>query len=183
MWLLCVFNNCNKNNVFVNQYRIEVRDRGRWGGIWKAPVSYSFVSTSDQQTQIILTQKFDSWSYSSSGESIGKRMPYIDTCTSHPHGLLMTKAKDTYKWWGTMAMNASSSYKSLFGPCPWIHGVGKENIVGLGLYWLRENHTGRCNSMYIDFLTLAVKFKRTTISTTTCLYVQKEVSPDQQLSS
>ena len=48
---------------------------GRWGGIWKAPRSYSFVKTDNSQTGVQLTKKFDEWDYAWYG--LQKRMPWL----------------------------------------------------------------------------------------------------------
>ncbi len=48
---------CFKNR----QYRLEATQRGRWGGIFQVPRAYSFVSTSNLQTDVRLLLKFDSW--------------------------------------------------------------------------------------------------------------------------
>jgi hypothetical protein len=48
---------------------------GRWGGIWKAPRSYSFTATNNKQTQVERIEQFDKWKYEDFG--IEKRMPWI----------------------------------------------------------------------------------------------------------
>lgn len=48
---------------------------GRWGGIWKAPRSYSFVNNDNSQTGVELTKKFDKWEYSWYG--LQKTMPWL----------------------------------------------------------------------------------------------------------
>lgn len=52
-----------------------IKFSGRWGGIWKAPRSYSFVKTDNSQTGVRLTKKFDEWGYSWYG--LKKRMPWL----------------------------------------------------------------------------------------------------------
>ena len=38
--------------------------RGRWGGIWSAPRSYSFTHELTNQTDVQLVTRFDNWKYS-----------------------------------------------------------------------------------------------------------------------
>ena len=46
---------------------------GRWGGIWKAPRSYSFVNTDNSQTGVELTKMFDKWDW----YGLQKTMPWL----------------------------------------------------------------------------------------------------------
>ena len=53
---------------------IDANERGNWGGIWSAPIEYSFVSDS-HQSDITLTTQFGSWSYN--GNGVEQNMPHL----------------------------------------------------------------------------------------------------------
>ena len=65
--------------------------KGRWGGIWQANKDYSFLATTNQQTNVKLITKFDDWQYSDNG--IEQRMPWIS-------GARLTTSKSAVRhWW------------------------------------------------------------------------------------
>ena len=67
---------------------------GRWGGIWEAQRAYTFTAKNNQQTDVVLTKKFDNWDYSNSG--IEQRMPWIADAR-------LTTSENAYSnWWGTI---------------------------------------------------------------------------------
>ena len=68
--------------------------KGRWGGIWQANKDYSFLATTNQQTNVKLITKFDDWQYSDNG--IEQRMPWIS-------GARLTTSKSAVRhWWGSV---------------------------------------------------------------------------------
>lgn len=80
---------------------------GRWGGIWRAPSSYSFVATDNSQTNVELLQRFDNWIYEDYG--IEKRMPWING------SMLTTSIKTDHKLsFGSIAGNTLLLYCSFF---------------------------------------------------------------------
>ena len=97
-------------NIFL-QYRIEATSRGRYGGVWSAPIHYSLVSESPSQTNVTLLHKFDNWIYNEEG-SIAKRLPWLDRGYAHP--ILTMHPESTY-WWGTLGNLLSSIFCQL---CP-----------------------------------------------------------------
>lgn len=78
-------------------YRFEAQTLGRYGATFTANAAYSFVSTSNENTNITLNEKFDTWSYANSG--IEERMPWY---ASGGHGLLTTSTSPTDMWWGSL---------------------------------------------------------------------------------
>lgn len=118
------------------QYRIEANGRGQWGGIWQAPVSYTFTSTDKLQTDVTLTTKFGPWKYQGGG--IEKRMPWINLGSKVAVAALLT-TDGTGGWWGTLMMknSAPTSTKKAYNLGPWIHP--QQPKLNKLFYWLREN--------------------------------------------
>jgi hypothetical protein len=116
------------------EYRIEASERGRYGGIWSAPSSYSFVKTDNSQTNVEMTTQFDSYTYPSD-EGIEKRMPWAD-----PGGCAGLTTSDGRSggcnmWWGTMVT------KSGWGTAgPWLGDAMQSPPVFW--YWVREAAPG-----------------------------------------
>ena len=110
------------------EYRLEANAHGRWGGIWSAPASYSFVHTSNSQTSVTRTTAFDSYTYPHN-DGIEQRMPWFPNCNGA--GLLTTSASCNSAWWGTI-ISGSGSYD----PAPYIHP--QASTPGIIWYWLRE---------------------------------------------
>jgi hypothetical protein len=111
------------------QYMLDAYERGRFGGIWTAPQSYSFVYTANTQTDITLDIKFGTWNYNDS--SIEQYMPWRSTSS----GLLTTSSNPGGQWWGTLITNGG------WDPAPWINGdCGAEGCMpapGIIWYWVR----------------------------------------------
>ena len=65
------------NSTSVDRILIEVSHDflGRWGGIWAAPITYKFDTSSSSQTKLKLIKKFDNWTLGS--DAIANRMPHI----------------------------------------------------------------------------------------------------------
>ena len=63
------------------QYMIDAGSRRSHGGIWTANSTYSFVSTSNTQTNLTLNTKFGTWNYVGSNNGMAQRMPWRSTTT------------------------------------------------------------------------------------------------------
>ncbi|KAF0295229.1 hypothetical protein FJT64_000668 [Amphibalanus amphitrite] len=114
-------------------YRIEAQaqaGRRRWGGVWFAPRSYSFVHETSSQTDVSIVRMFNNWAYKNRG--IEKRMPWLNTGGLQP-GVLTTSASPNSNWWGTLVTyETTTSYQH----SPWIHPEAPQS--GTVLYWVRE---------------------------------------------
>ena len=113
-------------------YRIEAQaeqGRRRWGGIWLAPRSYSFVHESPSQTDVSRAAMFDKWDYQDIG--IEKRMPWLNLGPGA--SVLTTSASALTQWYGTLVTHETiKDYKF----SPWIHQKALHS--GKILYWIRE---------------------------------------------
>ena len=78
-------------------YRFEAQTLGRYGATFTANSAYSFVSTSNGNTNITRDTVFDGWSYADNG--IEARMPWY---SSGGYGLLTTSGSSTGMWWGSL---------------------------------------------------------------------------------
>jgi len=78
-------------------YRIEADELGSWGATFTANGDYSFVSTSNLNTNVTRNEIFDSWNYWDNG--LEERMPWYDPLG---HGTLTTSESSTNQWWGTL---------------------------------------------------------------------------------
>ncbi|MEY4616580.1 MAG: hypothetical protein RJB66_1540 [Pseudomonadota bacterium] len=92
------------------QYRIEANASRRWGGVWTAPQSYSFTSTSNGKTSITINTQYDNWTYNDSG--IEARMPFV--CGAGEAAALTTSYYCSSSWWGTLAASSTG-----YNPAPW----------------------------------------------------------------
>jgi len=108
------------------QYRIEVQSFGESGGIWTANQPYSFVSTSNLNTDITLNEKFGSWEYAGAG--IEERMPYL---VDSPQALITTSTLPSEQWWGTLVQ--ADQWESAVVPWIWM-GLDEPSYVW---YWVR----------------------------------------------
>jgi hypothetical protein len=106
------------------QYMIDATTRGSWGGIWTANDSYSFTSSSNNNTNITLNTKFGTWNYCDDG--IEERMPYY----SNSSGIVTTSADPNGSWWGTLVTNGG------WNPVPWTACDGNAH-PGIIWYWVR----------------------------------------------
>jgi uncharacterized protein (TIGR02145 family) len=105
------------------QYMIDAYQRGRWGAIWTANGTYSFVNTDNTQTNITINTKFDTWDYTDTG--VEQHMPwYSNNC-----GVLTTSEDPSNQWWGTLISQCGWS------PVPWMSA----EMPGPGIiwYWVR----------------------------------------------
>jgi hypothetical protein len=116
------------------QYMIDAGSRRSFGGIWTANATYSFLSTSNANTNISLNTKFGNWNYVSNNNGIAERMPFRTT-TAGAGTAYLTLSSGTGNWWGTMISNNSS-----YAPSPWISDAGGGTVnysPGIIWYWVR----------------------------------------------
>ena len=117
------------------QYMMDAYARKSYGGIWTANASYSFISSSNTNSNITINTKFGlngsigTWTYAGSG--IEQLMPYYSNCS----GLLTTSTACNSDWWGTLVTAGG------WAPAPWIaNGCGTEGCMqgpGIIWYWVR----------------------------------------------
>jgi len=108
------------------QYRIEAQTIGEAGGIWTANQAYSFVSSSNANTNITLNTKFGDWEYSDNG--IEERMPYL---ANSAQALITTSTDVNGQWWGTLVQ--ADAWGGAVAP--WIEaGVATPSTLW---YWVR----------------------------------------------
>ncbi|XP_074614387.1 uncharacterized protein LOC141874129 [Acropora palmata] len=120
------------------QYRIEADKKTRWGGIWEAPRDYSFLSTSDKQTEVKLINKFDLWD--ESGNNLSKRMPRLGLTND----LLLSSASVADDISGTLVYNKFSKDSPIYL---------KENpFPTVVRYWMREGARLSCNDLKVHGL-------------------------------
>ncbi len=117
------------------QYMIDASNRKSFGGIWTAKGNYSFISTSNTQTDIELNTKFGSWIYDTE-QGISKRMPWHSTNAGAGYGSFTTD-DGTLNWWGTLISKSIS-----YSPTPWISsaatgGSASSANPGIIWYWVR----------------------------------------------
>lgn len=98
---------------------IEAGERGELGGIWTVNTNYSFISTSNTNTNITLNKKFGNWIYDDKG--IEARMPWITTQNSSNGAWLTTSTYFDSEWWGTLIANTDLSMNG-WKPIPWMCG-------------------------------------------------------------
>lgn len=113
------------------KYRLEANERGRWGGVWTAPISYSFVSQHNRQTNVTLVKKFDDWEYDWR-DSLERRMPWL----GERKGLLTTSTHADYSNWGSIISETKE-----YNPAPWIY----YKMANPGVIWYWVNEDDNCN--------------------------------------
>ena len=116
------------------QYMIDAGSRNSFGGIWTANSTYSFVSTSNGQTNLTENKKFGTWNYVGSNNGMALRMPWRSTTAGGGNGVL-TLSDGTGNWWGTLI-----SLDSYYSPAPWISDAGggtANQQPGIIWYWVR----------------------------------------------
>ncbi|XP_031555969.1 uncharacterized protein LOC116292757 [Actinia tenebrosa] len=110
------------------QYRLEANERMVYGGIWSAPQTYSFTSTSGNLTGLTEVEKFPpSWEYGPT--ALGNRLPWLPQDDEYAY--LTTSDRVGKEWYGTIVAK-----KRQFKPAPWI--MGKLDNPGLIWYWMKE---------------------------------------------
>jgi hypothetical protein len=113
------------------QYMIDSYARNTYGGIWTANAAYSFISTSNANTNITLNINYGGWSYNTTNDGISERMPWYGYVGSNTGFYSLSSGSGS--WWGTLI--ASNSY---YSPAPWIGTLGG-NAANPGIiwYWVR----------------------------------------------
>lgn len=117
------------------QYMIDAASRKNHGGIWTANGNYSFLSTSNAQTNVTLNTEFGNWSYVADNNGMAERMPWRSTTVGSGNGFL-TLSNGTGNWWGTLVSSSAS-----YSPSPWISDPGTGGTAspnpGIIWYWVR----------------------------------------------
>jgi hypothetical protein len=113
------------------QYMIDAYSRGSYGGIWTANAAYSFVSTSNANTNITNNTNWGGWAYNTNNDGISQRMPYYGYVGANTG--FYSLASGTGNWWGTMIAN-----NQYYAPAPWIGTLGGYAAnPGIIWYWVR----------------------------------------------
>jgi hypothetical protein len=120
-----------KKNTSGFQYMIDSYARNSYGGIWTANAAYSFISTSNTNTNITLNTNYGGWSYDSNNDGISLRMPWHGYVGSNTGFYSLSSGSGN--WWGTLIANNVS-----YSPAPWIGTLGG-NAANPGIiwYWVR----------------------------------------------
>lgn len=113
------------------QYMIDAYTRNSYGGIWTANAAYSFISTSNANTNITLNTNYGGWSYNTNNDGVSERMPrygYVGSNTG-----FYSLASGSGNWWGTLIANNQT-----YAPAPWIGTLGGYAAnPGIIWYWVR----------------------------------------------
>ncbi|MCZ2477771.1 LamG domain-containing protein [Aquirufa antheringensis] len=113
------------------QYMIDSYQRNRYGGIWTANAAYSFVSTSNANTNITLNTNYGGWSYNTTNDGVSERMPWYGYVGSNTGFLGLSSGSGN--WWGTLV-----AYNASYAPAPWIGTLGGYAAnPGIIWYWVR----------------------------------------------
>jgi hypothetical protein len=113
------------------QYMIDAYARNSYGGIWTANAAYSFVSTSNANTNITLNTNYGGWTYNTNNDGVSERMPWYGYVGSNTG--FYTLASGTGNWWGTLIAN-----NQYYTPAPWIGTLGgNASNPGIIWYWVR----------------------------------------------
>ncbi|KAK3726269.1 hypothetical protein QZH41_003046 [Actinostola sp. cb2023] len=114
------------------QYRIEADGASQYGGIFNAPKSYSFTSTTNQQNNIKLVKNFNNIDTKS---NLASRMPRLGLTAD----ILLSTASTTNDASGSIIYNgASRVYLPNVKPNP-----------GVVRYWMREGTRRSCNDIKV----------------------------------
>ncbi|MHA8096957.1 fibrinogen-like YCDxxxxGGGW domain-containing protein [Aquirufa antheringensis] len=116
------------------QYMIDAGSRRNFGGIWTANSAYSFISTSNGNTNITEDVKYGTWNYVADNNGMALRMPWRSQNAGSGAGFL-TLSSGTGNWWGTLVSN-----NSYYNPAPWISDAGggtANQNPGIIWYWVR----------------------------------------------
>jgi len=109
------------------RYRIDAVSFGRWGGVWEAPYTNTFVATSQQNNATNLEQ-YDAWTIDTALDSttaLTNVMPWIGNSSQ-----LLSTWGGAGNWYGTLA-TASTTW----GPAPYI---SPEKVApGVIWYWAK----------------------------------------------
>ena len=109
------------------QYMMEASARNRWGGIWTANDAYTFVSTTNVQTNVTRNTSWDTYIYDiNDSNSIQPRMPWRTTANT----AFLTTDNGSGNWWGTL-VTSNPNYVT----APWID-VSNQTPSKI-YYWVR----------------------------------------------
>lgn len=114
------------------QYMMDANSRRHWGGIFRAPSSYSFLETNSHQTNVQLIRKFNNWEYSW-WKSLNPRMPWFDATGTHSMALLTTSSSPTSYPSGSIIWGGVDRH-----PADWIWDGGMRD-PGVIWYWVNED--------------------------------------------
>jgi len=96
------------------QYMIEANARNSWGGIWTVNDSYTFIATTNVQTNITRNTTWNTYAYDlNNSNSIQPRMPWRTTVSS----AYLTTDDGGGNWWGTLVTDNLN-----YVTAPWIDG-------------------------------------------------------------
>ncbi|MDU0808302.1 fibrinogen-like YCDxxxxGGGW domain-containing protein [Aquirufa regiilacus] len=113
------------------QYMIDAYARNSYGGIWTANAAYSFISTSNANTNITLNANYGGWTYNSANDGISQRMPWHGYVGANTGFLGLSSGSGN--WWGTLVAN-----NQYYAPAPWIGTIGGTGASpGIIWYWVR----------------------------------------------
>jgi prepilin-type N-terminal cleavage/methylation domain-containing protein len=116
-----------KSNISGNlQYRIDAVSLGRWGGVWQAPFTNTFIGTTmvNNATNI---QQYDTWTIDTtpaSTSALSNVMPWISSA------FLLTTYGGAGNWYGTMATSTAG-----YSPAPYISPEMPN--PGIIWYWVK----------------------------------------------
>jgi hypothetical protein len=109
--------------------------RNSFGGIFTANQAYSFVSTSNAQTDITNTTKFGSWNYTTNNNGFAQRMPFRSSTAGSGTGFYINSS-GSGNWWATLISNNVN-----YSPAPWLSDAGGGTSTnpspGIIWYWVR----------------------------------------------
>lgn len=113
------------------QYMIDAYTRNTFGGIWTANAAYSFISTSNANTNITLNTNYGGWNYNTNNDGVSERMPWYGYVGANTG--FYSLANGSGNWWGTLIAN-----NPYYAPAPWIGTLGG-NAANPGIiwYWVR----------------------------------------------
>jgi hypothetical protein len=113
------------------QYMIDAYTRNSYGGVWTANAAYSFISTSNANTNITLNTNYGGWSYNTNNDGVSERMPWYGYVGSNTG--FYSLASGSGNWWGTLIAN-----NQYYAPAPWIGTLGGYAAnPGIIWYWVR----------------------------------------------
>ncbi|XP_032229700.2 uncharacterized protein LOC5505409 [Nematostella vectensis] len=115
------------------QYKIEADGRNQFGGIWDAPLSYSFLSACDKQTKVKLVEPFNNLPNDS---RLNKIMPRLGLAPN----IFLTSASDFQDLSGSLIYNTDENYSASYLP-------GVKPNPGVVRYWIREGSRKSCNEI------------------------------------
>lgn len=127
--LYSILNQANLIKTDLNgklQYRIDAGSFGRWGGVWEAPYTNTFVGTTPVGN-VTNIEKYDTWTIDATANhtnSLSNTMPWVGNNTQ-----TLTTWEGTGNWYGTLVTTSG------WGPAPYI---SPENVnPGTIRYWVK----------------------------------------------